>query len=233
MSLRTVLEQLRDYDGALLANTLDCVDSTPAHEFYMSGDIQSVTPTLGPTVGLAVTCQLDTSTPGGQSENDHYVETLESMEAMDEPSVWVVQTVGSRPDHDCTLGDGMAKMFHSLGCQGAVSDGRARDIAGLHATPFAVYCRGTAIHHCALRYKAVNVPIEVGGITVNPGDIIHASAEGVIKIPPGAVNGLLEKAPTMRAFEHEAHALVRRTDVSIRDKQSGVEDLLVKFGFTP
>lgn len=233
MSLRAALEQLRDYDGALLANTLDCIDPTPAHELYMSGDIQSVTPTLGPTVGLAVTCQLDSSTPGGEPENDRYVEMLEIMDAMDEPSVWVVQTVGSRPDHDCTLGDGMAKMFHSLGCLGAVSAGRARDIAGLCATPFAVYCRGTAIHHCALRYKAINVPIEVGGITVNPGDIIHASTEGVIKIPSAAVNGLLEKAPDMRAFEHEAHALLRRTDVSIRDKQRGVQDFLVKFGFTP
>ena len=230
-SLTVIIEQLRDFDSALLANTLGYIDPTPAHEIYMSGDIASVTPALGPTVGVAVTCQLDTSTPGGEAVVGPYWQQLEQIEAMGEPVVWVVETVGSRPDHECVMGDGMAKTLYSVGCHGAVTNGRIRDVEGMLTTPFAAYCRGTAIHHCNLRFTAVDTPIQVGGITVQPGDIIHGSTEGVIRIPQGSVGELIERAPQMRAFEHEAHCALRRTDVPIAQKRQKVAELLGKYGF--
>ena len=46
MSLRAVIELLRDYDGALLANTLDHIDPTLAHEFYLSTELHWLPPAL-------------------------------------------------------------------------------------------------------------------------------------------------------------------------------------------
>ena len=39
MNRATILEQLRDFDTALLANTISAVDPTPAEAFYMGGTI--------------------------------------------------------------------------------------------------------------------------------------------------------------------------------------------------
>ena len=228
---RSLLESLREFDTALLANTLDYVDRTPTHEFYMSGNIHSVTPGLGPTVGVAVTCRMDTSTPEGEPDTGLYWRQVEEMAAMDLPSVWVVEAEGSRPDHECILGDGMAKMLYSVGCTGAVTNGRVRDVAGLMMVPFGAYCRGTAVHHCALRMKAINDPISVGGIVVEPGDIVHASAEGVIKLPLACLERLVEAAPRQRAAEQEVHAIFRRTDLSITEKRKCVDELYRKNGF--
>src|SRR5581483_1435529 len=202
MSLQSLIEQLRDFDSALLANTIGYIDPTPAHEFYMAGSIQAVTTGLGPTVGVAVTCEIDTSTPGAASEWEPFYESLEKMEAIAEPVVWVVKTVGARPEHECVLGDGMAKMLFAAGCVGVVTDGGVRDVAGMKAIPFAAYARGTTIHHCAIRVRNVNEPVEVGGIVVRPGDVIHGSSEGVIKIPAGCLAELPQRAVKMRAFEH-------------------------------
>ena len=226
-----VLESLREFDTALLANTLDYIDATPSHEFYMSGDIQSVTPELGPTVGVAVTCQIDTSTPGDDHFIDPYYEQIERIAAMPEPAVWVVETVGSRPDHECVTGDGMAKTLYAAGCLGVVTDGHCRDIAGSATVPFAVYCRGTIGHHCALRVKAVDTPVNVGGITVNPGDVIHADREGVIKLPPGSAEILVRRAPQMLALEHEVHVMWRRSDLNAREKKQGAIDIFAKYDF--
>jgi 4-hydroxy-4-methyl-2-oxoglutarate aldolase len=228
---RSLFEELRDFDTALLANTIGYIDPTPAHEYYMGGSIRSVTPILGPTVGVAVTCELDSSSPGGQPDTEGYLQQLEQISRMDVPVVWVVKTVGSRPDHECVLGDGMAKSLYSVGCVGAVTDGGVRDIPGLLTVPFAVYSRGVTIHHTALRFRRMNEPIEIGGIVVRAGDVIHANAEGVIKIPPSCLEVLPAKAILMRAFEHEVHLALRRTDLTFAEKRARTAEALAKYGF--
>jgi regulator of RNase E activity RraA len=230
-SMRSILEELCDFDTALLANTIGYIDRTPAHEWYMGGSIQSVTPTLGPTVGIAITVEADTSTPNNKADAAGYWQQLEQMSKMDVPTVWVVKSVGSRPDHECIIGDGMAKTLCSVGCLGLVTDGGVRDVKGLLTTGFAAYCKGTTIHHTALRFRRMNKPVKIGGITVKTGDVIHANDEGVIKLPAGCVDKLAEAAIRMRAFEHEAHLGLRRKDLSVEQKKKWVGDAIAKYGF--
>lgn len=126
----------------------------------------------------------------------------------------------------------MAKLLHTSGCVGVVTDGGVRDIRGLEAIPFAAYCRGTVVHHCPLRIRTTNQPIEIGGVKVAPGDLIHANFEGVIRIPRGCAAALPEAATRMRACEHEAHLLFRRTDLPNVEKRARVDRVFTKYGFT-
>ena len=231
MSLLSILQQLTDYDTALVANTIGYLDSTPVHEFYLGRTIASLTPTLGPTVGVAVTCEVDTSTPDQEANWDPFFEQVKAIERMAEPVVWVAKTVGSRPDHECVLGDGMAKLLRSVGCVGLVTDGGVRDVEGLLTVPFAAYAHGRTIHHGPVRFPRVNVPVEIGGVTIRPGDVIHANIGGVIKIPPGCLEALPERAAAMHAFEHEAHAVFRQTGIEVAEKRRRVAALLAKYNF--
>lgn len=233
MSTLSLIQQLAEFDTALIANTIGYLDPTPDHEFYMGGSIMSVTPTLGPTVGLAVTCEVDTSSPGGAHNMDLYFQMLKEMQQMKMPVVLVAKTVGSRPDHECVLGDGMAKMLYGAGCVGCVTDGGVRDVEGMLTVPFATYARGRTIHHCAIRFTKINVPVEIGGITVHPGDMIHANFGGVIKIPKGCLEQMPERAAAMRAFEHDVHCVWRQSHLSIDEKRAAVGPLMKKYNFAP
>jgi len=116
--LRAILEQLAEFDTALLANTIGYIDTIPDHEFYMGGSIATVTPALGPTVGLAVACEVDSSTPRAKAEWGPYDRMIDEARERPIPKVLVAKAVGTRPDHECILGDGMAKELHSAGFAG-------------------------------------------------------------------------------------------------------------------
>lgn len=229
--LAELLARLAQFDTALVANTVEALRPATGHEWYLSGAIQSVTPELGPTVGVAYTCELDSSSPGGEPAMDDYWRLLEMAEAETLPVVWVVRTVGSRPEHECVLGDGMAKTMRSVGCVGLVTDGGARDLAGISGASFAVYCAGKTIHHGALRFGAATEPVEIGGVTVRHGDVIHADHGGVVRVPSDCLADLPEALVRMTAFEREAHAWLIRPDVKMAAKREKVQQLLTQYGF--
>ena len=236
MHLLRILEELRDFDTALVANTISYIDPTPSHAWYMGGSIKSMTPSIEPTVGVAFTCELDTSSPDDGTTQpglsiDEFSAMIERMKASGLPSVAVIKTVGSRPDHECVLGDGMAKQFYAAGCIAAVTDGGVRDVKGLLTVPFAAYAKGVVIHHCAYRFRNFGKTVEIGGIRVAEGDVLHGNCEGVIRIPATCLEALPEASIRMRAFEHDAHAALRRTDLTAFEKRETVLRLLGKYGF--
>ncbi len=231
MSLRNLLARLCEYDTALLANTIGYIDPTPPEQFYMGRTIRCLTPELGAVAGVAFTAEMDSSTPGQTSDASLYWNQMEEMQKSGVPVLWVVKTVGSRPDHECVLGDGMGKALYSCGCIGVVTDGGVRDVTGLRAIPFAVYSNGITIHHVALRFVSIGQPVEVGGLTIRQGDILHANSEGVIRIPAACLEKLPERARAMQAFEREAHEELRLSGVPLQERKRRVGELLVKYGF--
>jgi regulator of RNase E activity RraA len=231
--LKHALAALREFDGALLANTIGYIDPAPVHECYMGGSIQPVTPCPGSVIGIAVTCEMDASSPNQTGNVDGFWQQLDEIKAMDLPAIWVVKSVGPRPDHECIAGDGMGKALYASGCAGIVTDGRVRDLKGLAGIPLAVFSKGISIHHTPMRIRRINQPVEVGGLTIKPGDIIHGSAEGVIRIPRSCLARLAESANRMWAFERDAHAVFSRPDLPSAEKKQRVLEILAAYKFIP
>jgi 4-hydroxy-4-methyl-2-oxoglutarate aldolase len=81
------------------------------------------------------------------------------------------------------------------GLAGLIVDGAVRDTQALIAMRFPVW--STAIHasHPEKRGPgAVNIPIVADGVTVHPGDIVVADADGVLVIPPVHLQHALDGA---------------------------------------
>lgn len=92
-------------------------------------------------------------------------------------------------------GDFVLGMAQTLGITGVVTNGVIRDIQGIKALHFPVFCQGTTL---AAGGKAgfgdLNIPISLGGTTVHPGDIIVGDADGVVVVPQNLAEEALTKS---------------------------------------
>jgi len=90
----------------------------------------------------------------------------------------------------------------SLGLAGMVLDGAIRDVTEIRQRTFPVYARG--VNHRG-PYKdgpgAINVPICVGGMAVNPGDIIVGDEDGLLAFSPSLASQVIEKALAQQQTE--------------------------------
>ena len=81
---------------------------------------------------------------------------------------------------------------------------RPRDVAEIRQRDFPVYARGVT-HRGP--YKdgpgEINVPVSVGGMVVNPGDIVVGDQDGLLAIPQEGVEQLIEKAQAVLEAEAE------------------------------
>ena len=94
------------------------------------------------------------------------------------------------------------------------------------------YCRGKAIppYPAAISPASTALLRSSKCVILRPGDVLHANSEGVIRIP-ASVLGNLPAAYTaaMRSFEHEAHMMSRRTDISVANKKRLIEELVANY----
>jgi RraA family protein len=92
-------------------------------------------------------------------------------------------------------GDFIVGMAQTLGIKGIIVDGVVRDLEGIKALNYPVFCKGTTI---AASGKAgmgeINVPISCGGTTIHPGDIIVGDIDGVVVIPKRLEEKVLDQS---------------------------------------
>lgn len=107
------------------------------------------------------------------------------------------------------VGDLVIGMMRNKGVAGFVTEGLARDRAGIVATGLPVFCAGIVPTSPAANGPGmVGAPINCGGIHVRPGDIVVGDADGVVIVPLDRAEAVLESLAAVRAAEAKAVAAV-------------------------
>ena len=104
----------------------------------------------------------------------------------------------------CVIGDLVAALFNNIGLAGVVTDGMARDVAGIIQVGLPVYARGlTANSPQKNGPGSVGAEISIGGVIVRPGDIIVGDRDGVAVLSQQKIPGALEGMQAVRAKERD------------------------------
>ena len=105
-----------------------------------------------------------------------------------------VIVVDGKGDQTCALiGEIMVSQAIAIGVAGMVLDAAIRDTEALRAKGFPVWSFGS--NPCGPTKRVpgrVNHPISLGGITVNPGDLVVGDADGVVVIERERVGEMIE-----------------------------------------
>jgi regulator of RNase E activity RraA len=94
------------------------------------------------------------------------------------------------------LGGLMGTAAKARGMAGIIAGGGVRDVAELRSLNLPVYAASVTPATAVSRWATVanNVPVECGGVTITPGDIIVAGEDGVVVVPKDRAAEVLKRS---------------------------------------
>lgn len=201
-----VLDALIQIDGPTLANAIEAFNVRDRTEGFASLDVRCQLPELKPMVGYAVTCTSDSTTPAASRKN-RLLDLLDAIHAAPKPCIVVMQHIGPDRSRSCMLGDVLSTSFQKLGAVGAVTDGGFRDLTGIRkrAPGFQVFAAGMVVSHGTHTIIDINPTVCVGGLMIEPGDLLHGDENGLLKVPISVAEPVLQR---VRAVWDKEQALI-------------------------
>jgi 4-hydroxy-4-methyl-2-oxoglutarate aldolase len=150
-------------------------------------------------VGVALTCH------AGPADN------LALFGALDAAAPGDVMVAGTDAfAGTAVVGDLLLGMARNLGIVGFVTDGLVRDIPGLRGVGLPVFCAGVTANSPARNGPGtVGTAIVIGDVLVEPGDILVGDSDGVVVVPRGKAQQVLDSLEAVRAAERELEAKIK------------------------
>ncbi len=218
------VKSLIEFDTPTVANGLEMLRARDPSAGYTGPDVRALMPEFGARVGVAVTARMDTTSPGTDSPPSLFKDWLRLMQeaAMRGLPVFaVMESVGPRPRHTVTIGDGMATIMQLAGAVAFMTNGSIRDLNGVREVGLACWAAGLSPMHGQLRWLDVNSPVVIDGMTVRPGDIVHADVNGALVIPPAVADQVYDQAMLVRQREQALFAKWRAPSYTLAEYLSG------------
>lgn len=177
------LKLLAQYDTPTISNTIELFEVRPRNEGYMDRRIQACFPEMPPAVGYAATATMRCALP--RREGDVYGSLDEQVARFAElpgPAMVVFQDLDD-PAVAATFGEIMCTTYKSFGAAGLITSGAARDLDQVRRLGFPAFSNGAICSHGYSHIVDLHRTVRVGGLTVQPGDLIHADCNGITTIP--------------------------------------------------
>ncbi|MFN7993463.1 MAG: RraA family protein [Bryobacteraceae bacterium] len=141
---------------------------------------------------------------------DPYAKEIEAVDSILGGEVVVVSTADST--RNAPWGELLSTAARARGARGAVIDGLVRDVRKIEDLGFPVFARGIKPVDSKGRGLVIdyNVPVDCGGVMVNPGDLVFADFDGIIVIPGEVLPETIRMATEKVSRENNSRAELMR-----------------------
>lgn len=187
-----LLALLRSVDTPTVCNALEHVMGGRTNEGFTSAQVIPLDPSLPAIVGFARTARLRCSQPASEAPAAVRARRLDwyrYVSAPPGPTIAVIQDEDPRRGLGAFWGEVNVALHKGLGVAGVLTDGSMRDL-GTVDPGFQVLAGSVMPSHAFVHLTALDVPVEVFGLQVTPGDLLHADRHGAVRIAPEHLPGL-------------------------------------------
>ncbi|HAY78554.1 MAG TPA: dimethylmenaquinone methyltransferase [Planctomycetaceae bacterium] len=208
-SPQQTIDKLSQFDTPTICNVIELFEVRPRNVGYMNHRVQAQFPEFAPMVGFASTAQFRSDAPpaGGDAYGSIQAQ-LETFAALPGPPVIVFQDVDD-PAVAAVFGEVMCSTYQGFGARGLVTNGGGRDLEQVRALGFPVFTGSTICSHAYCHMLHIGLPVRVGGLMVNQGDLLHGDANGVTNIPCDIADEVADVAGEFIAAEEIVMSYVK------------------------
>jgi 4-hydroxy-4-methyl-2-oxoglutarate aldolase len=142
---------------------------------------------------------------------DHDAALRKILTMLGQVSAGQVAVYACNQDSAAHLGELSVTSLKARGVAGCVLDGGCRDVGFIREEGFPVFCRFVTPVDSTWRWEleTTQVPVEIGDVSVTPGDWIVGDDDGVVVLPGAIAGEVLAEAERKAATESEIRAAVR------------------------
>lgn len=222
------LEQFRRLSTCLVASAIETFRVRLPNTGFANSSIKCIFRDQLAIAGYAATARMRSSNPrmeAGKSY-DYYDRTdwWNEILTIPAPRVVVIEDVDTPPGLGAFVGEVHANILLALSCIGIVTNGAVRDLADIRPTEFQMFAGNVSVSHAYSHVFDFGGTVEVGGLTVRPGDLVHGDCHGVQTVPleiadkvPAAAREIRQRRQNLVGLRRSAGFTLDKLRQTIRD----------------
>ena len=117
------------------------------------------------------------------------------------PRIVVMHDLDQPQGQGAHWGEVQANIHRALGCVGVVTDGSVRDLDEVRRLGFHFCAAHVSVSHANVHLVDFGIPVKVGAVWINLGDLLHGDQHGVVVIPHEIAERIPEAAERVAADE--------------------------------
>jgi len=214
---KETLEALRALDTCAVSNAIETFGLRLRNEGFAIQSAFCQFPKMPPMLGYAVTGRIRSSnapiTGGWYYDRMDFWGHIHTIPA---PRVIVMQDVDRIPGTGALVGEIHAQIGRALDCVGYVTNGAVRDLPAVEGLGFHLFAGSVAVSHAYAHIVDFGEPVEIGGLRIDPGDLVHGDRHGIHTIPQKVASQVPALVVEMRARERELIDYCQQPGFSLR-----------------
>ena len=215
------LAELQRFATPSISNGIETFGVRPRNRGFMDATIRCMFPELPPMVGYAFTVKIRAAY---QAERPRSIgEYRRAVQAAPKPTVVVIQDIDTQPI-GAFWGEVNSNIHRALGAVGTVTNGGVRDLNEVRALGFHFFAQYIQVSHAYVHVEDWGTPVEVGGLSVQPGDLLHGDLHGVLQIPHEIAAGLARATAEVERRERIIINAAQAPDFSIEKLEAAYRE---------
>jgi 4-hydroxy-4-methyl-2-oxoglutarate aldolase len=219
-----ILDQLRTLGTCTVSNAIEKLDVRLRNAGFTDISVRCLSPRLPPMVGYAATGRIrSAAAPTARYCYYDRLDFWDYLTTIPAPRVIVLEDLDAPPGFGALFGEIHAQIGRALGCIGYVTNGAVRDLPDIGRTGFHLFARGISPSHAYAHIVDFGAPVEVAGLGVKPGDLLHGDLHGVVSVPNAIASEIPNVAAELLAEEGELINLCQPGHFSMEKLRKQIE----------